>query len=69
MLPDDYIRKMKQALDEVEVEAKTSYVAVVPSRPRRATSESYHEPIPDDLPLADYDDASLTSLSGPVACQ
>jgi hypothetical protein len=54
MLPDAYIRKMKQALGEVEaeVEAKSCYEPVV--RPRsvthRATSESYYEPFPDDSP-------------------
>jgi hypothetical protein len=58
MLPDDYIRKMKQALGEVEagVEAETKYEPVVRPRSgplRRATSESYYEPFPDDPPPPD----------------
>jgi hypothetical protein len=52
MLPDDYIRKMKQALGEVEakVETETRYEPVVRPRSatRRATSESYYEPFPND---------------------
>lgn len=60
MLPDDYIRKMKQALGKVEaeVEAKTCYEPVVRPRtgpPRRAASESYYEPFPDDPPPTDDD--------------
>ena len=55
MLPDDYIRKMKQVLGEIEakVEAATKHepVARPSSGPvRRATSESYCEPFPDDAP-------------------
>jgi len=59
MLPDDYIRKMKQALGEIEakVEAETKYEPVVRPGPiRRATSESYYEPFPDDPPPPDDDD-------------
>ena len=44
---------MKQALGEVEakVEAETRYEPVVrPGPVRRATSESYYEPFPDDAP-------------------
>ena len=61
MLPDDYLRKMKRALEEVEaeVEARVKVEVEVEScheldiRPgscplRRATSESYYEPFPDD---------------------
>ena len=50
MLPDDYIRRMKQDLAESDalVESKARYVPVVPPRPRRATSESYYVPFPDD---------------------
>ena len=57
MLPDNYIRKMKQDLAEAEaiVESKTRYEPVVPARPRRATSESYYEPFPDDPPTPDDD--------------
>jgi hypothetical protein len=52
MLPDDYIRRMKQDLAESDalVESKARYVPVVPTRPRRATSESYYVPFPDDDP-------------------
>jgi hypothetical protein len=50
MLPDDYIRKMKQDLAESDalVESQTRCEPLVPARPRRATSESYYEPFPDD---------------------
>ena len=59
-LPDDYIRKMKQDLKELEdhVESKTRYEPVVRSRSgtHRATSESYYEPFPDDSPPPPDDD-------------
>ncbi len=59
MLPDDYIRKMKQALEEVEAEIEDRTKVEAESRhepvgrpgaspPRRTTSESYYEPFPDE---------------------
>jgi hypothetical protein len=82
LLPDDFVRKMKRAMEEVglgaedkekdkdkvkvkvkvEVEAKAKVescrqpdtLPVIPPR-RRATSESYYEPFPDDPPLPDDD--------------
>ena len=61
MLPDEYIRKMKQDLAEADalVESKTQYEPVIrPAAPRRATSESYYESFPDDPPPPDDDPQS-----------
>jgi hypothetical protein len=75
MLPDDYHRKMRRALGEVEAEVEARVKVEVESgtkvevevevesgqeyiRPgsgslRRATSESYYEPFPDNPPPPD----------------
>jgi hypothetical protein len=52
ILPNRRVLKMAEV--EAQVESKTRYEPVVrPGPVRRATSESYYEPFPDDAPPPD----------------
>jgi hypothetical protein len=53
MLPDNYIRKMRQELAEVEaqVESKTRRERVLDDRP----AYDFDQSPPDDDPLAEYE--------------